>query len=247
MTERRASWTVGKRIKDRPRVNLYCFPHSGGLAGEYVRWGGHLPGVQVRGMSLPGRGPRLAEPALTDLGPLVGSLVDDTEFEPPFVLFGHSLGALLAFETARELRERGRPQPERLIVSAHSAPSVPRGRSDWHTLPDGELLEVLTDSYDGIPSEIAADSDVIALVLPALRADLALLEGYDYRPGEPLGMPVDAFVADGDVVTVGQVEPWGDLTTGEFTIHHFPGRHFYFREFPIHSALEALLGRDDLA
>ena len=118
---------------------LYCFPHSGGSAGEFVRWADAMPEVEVLGIQLPGRGARLHEPSFTRMEPLVDAIVSEIDFRGPFAFFGHSLGAMVAYEVARKLRDTGRPQPEWIFASASPAPHLPRTDPPIHQLSDDEL------------------------------------------------------------------------------------------------------------
>lgn len=240
---RPGSWLVGRPLPVAPGRNLYCFPHSGGSAGEYVRWGRDLPGTQVYGIGLPGRAGRAAEPALTRLDDLVNALLDATSFAAPYVLFGHSLGALVAYEVTRELAARGRPLPERLVVSAFAAPHLPRDAPRLHERPDAELAAALIDRYGGIPRQVARDPELMALFLPAFRADLTLLENYVHRPGAPVPVPIEVFGGDTDVVTADQLRLWSRHSSVSTRLRLFRGGHFYFRDDsePLLSALDALL------
>jgi surfactin synthase thioesterase subunit len=227
---RRNPWLNGRPPTMPPERHLYCFPHSGGLPGEYVRWGQYLTGTQVYGVCLPGRGSRTAEPALTDLDTVVDRLLAETEFVAPYDLFGHSLGALVAYEVTRELAARGRPLPERLVVSAFPAPWLPRRGARLSDLPDEELIAVLNDRYGGIPPQIAADPDLLTLLLPAFRADFALLENYRHRESGPLPVPLVVLGGASDSVTLEQLDAWGRHSTVPVRRHVFSGGHFYFRD-----------------
>ena len=226
----KSPWLVGKDIPGDPAVRLYCFPHSGGLPSEYVRWGRELPGVQVYGICLPGRGQRVTETPPASMRELVDRFLAETDFTPPFVLFGHSLGALMAFEVVRELAVQGRPLPRRLVVSAYAAPHLPRTASNLRALPDESLARAIGERYGAIPPHVMADPELLALLLPAFRADFTILETYCYRPGPPLTVPLEVFGADQDAVSLGQLEPWRGHTTSDVRIHRFAGGHFYFRE-----------------
>ncbi|MEU1408217.1 alpha/beta fold hydrolase [Streptomyces sp. NPDC005728] len=231
-TARRNPWLTGRPLPQPPERHLYCFPHSGGLPGEYVRWGQQLPGTQVYGVCLPGRAARATEPPLTDLASVVRGLLDDTEFVPPYDLFGHSLGALVAYEVTRELVVRGRPLPERLIVSAFPAPHRPRRAARLSDKTDDELVTALDERYGGIPPQIAADADLMALLLPQFRADFTLLENYRHQEGEPLPVRLDVLGGDADAVTREELGQWEQHSTGSVRVHRVPGGHFYFRDNP---------------
>ncbi|WNG18181.1 thioesterase II family protein [Cystobacter fuscus] len=240
----KSPWLVGKTLPGDPPVRLYCFPHSGGLPGEYVRWGRELPGVQLYGVCLPGRGERVAETPPASMQELVDRFLAETDLTPPFVLFGHSLGALVAFEVARELAVQDRPLPERLIVSAYAAPHLPRTASNLHALPDASLARAIGERYGAIPPHVMADPELLALLLPAFRADFTILETYRYKPGTPLTVPLEVFGAEQDAVSLEQLELWRDHTTSDFRLHRFAGGHFYFRENPraLIEVLGAVLG-----
>lgn len=242
VTERNP-WIVGKNIPGQPDIRLYCFPHSGGLPSEYVRWGRELPGVQVYGICPPGKGGRIAESPRAEMSDLVTALLDSTEFNPPFVFFGHSLGALIAFEVARKLRALGRNTPDRLILSAYPAADLTRTAAKLHTLPDDELVKSIGERYGGIPPQVLAAPELVALLLPAFRADFTILENYRYAKSEPLPMPLEVFGGDQDAVTFEELEQWRCHTTAHCRIHSFSGGHFYFRENPpaLNATLRAIL------
>jgi surfactin synthase thioesterase subunit len=223
-------WLVRRKARPDAAVRLYCFPHSGGSPGEYLRWSDELRGVEVWGVQTPGHGSRLAEPPLTRMRPLVEALLGAATFDAPFAFFGHSLGALVAYEAARTLRALGRDQPDRLFLSAYPAPHLPRAVEDTHALPDLELLEILERQAGVLPEELRADPELLRPVLSAFRADCELFESY--RP------PADAAL-DRPLVVLGGVEDreataglaeWRRYTTGPFELRLFPGGHFYLRE-----------------
>lgn len=228
-------WAVRRHRRPHPVASLYCFPHAGGSPGEYLRWSDDLPELQVWGVHLPGRTTRTAEPPFTRMELLVDAVVSAVPFAEPAVLFGHSLGALIAFEVARRLRERGGPQPAHLVVSSCPAPPLPPVRRPLHTLPDDELLAEV-ERRSGEPlGHIRADPGLRAHALACYRADFAVLETYRFRPGDPLDCPI--------TVLAGTDEPWtpraGDWaahTRGPAGLRLVPGGHFHFR----HSRAETL-------
>ncbi|MBZ4416543.1 thioesterase II family protein [Myxococcus sp. RHSTA-1-4] len=217
------------RRPDAP-VRLFCFPHSGGSVGEYVRWADPLPGVEVWGVQLPGRGARAEEAPLTRLRELVDTLVGAVDFGTSFAFFGHSLGALVAFETARRLRGLGRAPPDWLFLSAAPAPQLPpRGIPASHLDEDG-LLTALEPIYGELALELREDAELRELILPGLRADLALVESYRHEAGAPLDCAMVVTGGTGDDLTREELEPWRAHTTGPFELHLLPGGHFYLRE-----------------
>ncbi|MCY1020088.1 thioesterase II family protein [Pyxidicoccus sp. MSG2] len=211
-------------------VRLFCFPHSGGSVGEYVRWADLLPDVEVWGVQLPGHGARAEEAPFTRMRELVDTLVGAVDFGTSFAFFGHSLGALVAFETARRLRGLGRTPPGWLFLSAAPAPQLPaRGIPASHLDEDG-LLTALEPTYGELALELREDAELRELILPGLRADLSLVESYPHEAGAPLDCAMAVLGGTRDDLTREELEPWRVHTTGPFELHLLPGGHFYLRE-----------------
>jgi medium-chain acyl-[acyl-carrier-protein] hydrolase len=222
---------------------LFCLPNAGGSARIYRRWAGALPTtVDIRPVELPGRGDRVddllhhrAEPLLDDLE---ARLATETHARArPYAMFGHSLGAILAFELARRMRSRGRP-PAHLFLSGHGAPHLSPPGERIHTLPDAVLLQRIK-KLGGTPEEVLADADLMRWLLPVLRADLTVSETYAYRPGPPLtcGITVYGGISDSEA-PAHHLSAWSRHTTGVVAVRLFPGGHFF-----IDTAERALLTR----
>jgi len=226
----RSRWLSCRRPRGAARTRLYCFPHSGGTAGEYLRWADDLPDTEVWGVNPPGRGGRLDEPPATDLPTLVTSLLNEVDFRAPYVLFGHSLGGIVAFEVARQLRARGRTGPQRIVLSACPPPHVPRLAPELAELPDEIFLARITDFYHGFLPGVLTDPDLVALVLPALRADVMMLERYQWHADTPVDIPLTVVGGDRDVFDPALLAEWRQHTTAECATYRLPGGHFYFRE-----------------
>jgi medium-chain acyl-[acyl-carrier-protein] hydrolase len=180
-------------------------------------------------VQLPGREGRLREAPFTRIEPLVQALAAELPLaELPFAFFGHSMGALIAFELAHELARRGGPQPLLLFVSGRRAPRVPVREEPIHDLPEPQFLARLRD-LNGTPEEVLQHAELMALLSPLLRADFALHETWTYREGEPpLAIGISAFggVADPEV-TREDLEAWRVETTGPFRLRMLPGDHFF--------------------
>lgn len=221
-------WLACRQRRPDAIARLYCFPHSGASPGEYLRWSDGLPEIEVWGLNLPGRGRRLAEECYRRVDELVRAIVGAVAFQPPFALFGHSLGAIVAFETARALRDRGGPAPEALIVSGYQPPHLRRTDPDVHGLPDEELLPIIERQYGELSAELRDDPDFLQLTLGYHRADYEMIETYRCVEGPPLSVPLT--VIDGTEDYPEEVlSTWRRHTTGPFAVHRLPGDHFYLR------------------
>lgn len=227
--------SISRPVADA-RLRLFCFPHAGGAASLFRLWHAGLPaGVEVCGVQLPGREGRWREEVVTDADALLSLLAPALTplFDVPFALFGHSMGALLAFELTRELRRRELPAPVHLFASGRRAPQTPDRGPDIHQLPDAEFLEQIITRYDGIPKIVLDEPELLRVYLRALRADFTLLETHRYRPGPPLGCPVSVVNSlDDPSVTLDELLAWRAQTENFFRLELLPGDHFYFHKNP---------------
>lgn len=224
-----AAWFPGTSAGTADRPRLVCFSYAGGTPSTFHDWPALLDSTaHVVSVLLPGRGLRLNEAPYTELAPLADDLATalaDHGLTGDCVFFGHSMGALLAYEVACVLRDRGLTEPLHLVVSGSRAPSLYSDRTD-HTRDDEDLLRVLHElgglgPYDG-------SSVHVQRRLPALRADLRCCELYRWRPRTPLSCPVTAVSGTDDpIATEEQVDAWDRYTVGEFTRLHLPGDHFF--------------------
>lgn len=226
----RSPWLLCRLRRPEAAMRLYCFPHSGGSAGEYLRWAHQLPDVEVWGIQLPGRGNRIEDPPLTTMPSLVQALVAEVDFSGPFAFFGHSLGSLVAYETALGLRRLGLAGPEALLLSAYGAPHLHRPGPALHELDGPSLMGAVEREYGPLPAELRADPELYELVLNGLRGDLAIVATYQPQPAEPLSCPVVVLGGRDDLDTEPDLAAWSRYTTGPFDLRVFPGDHFYFRE-----------------
>jgi len=212
-------------------MRLFCFPHAGGGASVFHSWHSTLaPTIQVCPILLPGRETRLSDPPYASFDSLLEALTHQLQpwIDVPFAAFGHSMGALLAFELVRKLQEDGKPMPAWLFLSGRRAPDAPDKAPLLTPLPDGEFLEELTRRYQGMSQEFLQEPELMAVVLPILRADLAVVESYSYRESRELECPLTVFAGIEDsTVTYEQLLGWRRQTKARFTAQLFPGAHFY--------------------
>ena len=213
-------------------MRLFCLPYAGAGASVYGAWPASLPDtVEVCAVQLPGRERRLGEPLFDDVRRLIPALCDGIAplLNGPFALFGHSLGALLAYETALALRRDRGLSPARLFVSGHRAPHLPRRHPRIHHLPDRAFVDELC-RLNGTPAEVLAAPELLELVLPPLRADFRMAETYAPSSGGGLSCPLVALGSTEDErVSLATLEPWREVTSGPFELVMFPGDHFYLK------------------
>jgi medium-chain acyl-[acyl-carrier-protein] hydrolase len=213
-------------------TRLFCFPCAGRGASVYRSWQRLLaPEIEVIPLQPPGREGRATAEPYTSMDGLMDGLLPvlTKRLTGPYALFGHSLGAAVAFEAARRLQAAGRP-PTRLIVAAQRPPHEPEDRPPLHDLPRAAFLTML-GLYGQVPVELFDDPAAVDLAVTALRADFTLLETYRARPEPPLACPITALAGLADTgVPPASLRGWQRLTSGGFTFRPIPGDHFFVHE-----------------
>ncbi|MDQ2588937.1 thioesterase II family protein [Saccharothrix yanglingensis] len=230
--DERARWLREYHASRRAAPRLVCFPHAGGSASWYHPMSHALaPDVSVLAVQYPGRQDRRGEVPLDDVGAIarqVAPLVADLPGGPP-ALFGHSMGALVAFEVARLMTGKHDEAPAHLYVSGRRAPD--RHRSEAVHLMDERGLLAEVAALGGTGAANLRDRDLVAMVLPPLRADYRAVETYRHTPGEPLTCPVTVLTGDADPkTTAAEAEGWREHTTGAFDLRVYPGGHFFLTD-----------------
>lgn len=210
-------------------VRLFCLPYAGGAAATYRPWARLLPpSIELCPVEIPGRGTRMRAPLAEHLDDVVDDLLAAVTLldDLPFVLFGHSMGALIGLAATLRL-EGGRSEPSGLIVSAALPPSSDPPRRRMSDLSDDQFVAKIAQ-LDGTPREVLEHQELMALMLPILRADLALVEGKTWDPNATVGVPIEALGGSDDPsVPADRLAGWSRLTTGAFNHRVFPGGHFY--------------------
>src|SRR5947209_7541481 len=223
-------WFPFRRPNPAARVRLLCLPFAGGGASSYRIWPNYLPlTVEVCAAQPPGRETRFREPAFTWLAAYVTDLADVLEQLPdlPLAVYGHSMGALAAFELARERRRRAWRQPARLIVGGRAAPDTPPRLKPLYTLPDAEFRARLR-KFEGTSPAILDNDELMRVLLPVLRADFTAHETYQYVEEPPLECPILAVAgADDSMAPPSTLEGWRRHTRAGFEAQVLPGNHFF--------------------
>jgi len=211
---------------------LFCFPFAGGGSAAYNSWIAKMaPDVKVCPVQLPGREEQIMEAPYTDMGQLTEDLLDAMRpyRNQEILLFGHSMGAKIAYETAKGLEQMGK-DVKLLVVSGCAAPHIPEPNPIYH-LPEEEFIDALR-AYDGTPEQILNNRELLKFFLPMLRADFALSESYCAKYIEPVSCPILAMGGYEDKEAGESVmKEWAAYTTNQFKCQMFHGNHFYFKEW----------------
>lgn len=233
------AWITCPQPQPWARLRLFCLPYAGGAASIFHTWPHDVPlEVEVCPIQLPGREQRLAEPAVHRLVPLMQTLAPILRpyLDLPYAFFGHSMGALLSFELARQLRRQYGLAPVALFVSGHRGPQLPARDAPIHQLPYAAFVAALRQ-LQGTPEAVLQHAELMQLMLPTLRADFALCETYLYGTEAPFDCPIFAFGGLQDHnVRYEEISAWREQTSRTFMLRMFPGGHFF-----LHSARVPLM------
>jgi surfactin synthase thioesterase subunit len=230
MAEAASRWVPLLPGADRDALPLFCLPHAGAGASAFRAWTGRLPGVAVLPVQPPGRESRFREAPYERMEPLAAELaaiMPGVAAGRPYAVYGHSMGALVAFEALREIRRNGVPCPVHLFVSGCAAPQCTgHDGPSLATAPSAALVRRLRQ-LGGTPEQLLSDPDLLEMILPAIRADLSVIDSYRYRPEEPLDVAVTVLASTEDPQAPRELQDrWRDQTTAAFGMHALAGGHF---------------------
>lgn len=213
-------------------MRLFCLPYAGGMSTVFRSWPQEFPpAIEACAVELPGRGTRISEPRFLRLTALVQAMVKDLlpYLDKPFALFGHSMGAIICFEFARTLALTYGVSPLHLFVAGHSAPHLPDRYEPKHHSSDADLLRYLRE-LDGTSQAALENTQLMAFLLPIIRADLEISETYTYADSPPLICPITAFGGLEDPeVTIEDLKAWQLHTRSTFRVKTFKGGHFFLQ------------------
>jgi medium-chain acyl-[acyl-carrier-protein] hydrolase len=227
------TWITCPKPQNKAKLRLFCLPFAGGGASLYRPWTTALaPDIEVCPIQLPARENRYSEKPITDAYQLAETIA--TQIIPftdrPYAIFGHSMGALLAYEVARVLEIQKIRPPEVLFLSAHRAPHMPRKRDLLHSLPDAQFIQSLKQ-YGGFPEEILNNQEFIDFVLPTMRSDMTLCDLYAFKNEDSqLHTPIEIFAGAGDPEAgPDEMKAWADYSQSGSNLKVFEGGHFFLR------------------
>jgi surfactin synthase thioesterase subunit len=237
-------WLQCPRPNEGAAVRLVCFPHAGGSASFFRDWGEHLADVEVLAVRYPGRGERIDERPADDLCELAAAIAAAMAplADRPLALFGHSMGAPIALETARSLEASGTPVMH-LFASGSSDGELPPSEAPHDTDDAVEIAQLI--ELGGIDPELADDQLFQELVLPYIRADAGMFHAYAMHSEPRLRCDVTTIVGDRDQQF--DRRPWRMLTTGSFRNCGVRGDHFYLTTDPPYGLLREQLDLDRIS
>ena len=220
---------------------VLCFPHAGGGASSFRSWQPLLSPARVHAVQYPGREDRIGDPPAAGLARLADTVADEilAGSERYAVLFGHSMGAYVAFEVAHRLQQAGAPVPT-LVVSSAAAPG------QRPPVPYESTAEVLAylESYGPVGDEIREDEELFELILGYIKDDLRMVAAYREHAGKRIAARLVAVAGQDDIPGIRSGHTgWRDHTDGDFVPVVTPGGHFYLRTAPPVALLRTELAR----
>jgi len=222
--------------KNSSSYRLIFFPYAGRSALAFQSWKKHMPSmVEMAAVELPGRGRRRNESSFNSIQPLVAKIFLDILplLDKPFAFFGHSMGALIAFEMARYLRHHTGRSPIHLFLSGREAPHLVDEEPPKFSLPDSEFLEEIY-KMGGTPKELIENPSLMEICLPILRSDFQLCETYVHHEEPPLSCPITVFGGVQDTISRQKLVAWKEHTSQSCSVKMLPGGHFFINElFPV--------------
>ncbi len=237
------------RPEEGARLRLFCLHHAGGAASWFRGWQAQLGSdVEVLPVQLPGRERRVHEPRFREMDLLVREL--DRALDPylsqagtqPYALYGHSMGALIAYRLARHRAAEGRSTPVTLLAGAHPAPHRPQRLREVPDVSEGELVEWLV-GIGGLSRQLLCHPEWLRWALSLIRDDLALCVSHRPEDVDPLPCPLHVFTGrDDPLVTPEDAGAWAELTSASCDVHQIPGGHFFPRDAGMDEFFDRLSG-----
>ena len=225
---------IPKSERPNAKIRLFCFTYAGASVQAIINWNSYVPDfIEVIGFELPGHGRRLVESQPCRTSQEAAKYIADTlgpVIDRPYALFGHCLGAVLAYEATRIFKERGVQQPVHLLASGARGPHCGIPIGDVKNMNDEQFIEHFNKAY-GASMDILRNPQLGPLVLPGVKADAYMTQEYNYVPGGPVDYDITAIAGEKDPdINMEQMQAWNRHTTGKVTSQFYPGNHFFFLE-----------------
>ncbi|MGB3183713.1 MAG: alpha/beta fold hydrolase [Cyclobacteriaceae bacterium] len=211
------------------KITVFFLPFAGGSRYSYNQFKQAAPAwMKVEPLDLPGRGGRFKEDMLTSINSVVDDLFEQIKdkINQPYAIYGHSMGATLAYLLARKIDDLGRNLPSYLFLTGTCGPTADRERKIRSTLPKDEFVKEVKE-MGGSPDEILNDDQLMEFFEPILRGDFAVLESYEHEEQEPLNIPFTVIIGSDEEVTVEEAKNWQKEFASPIDFHLMPGHHFF--------------------
>lgn len=216
-------------LSDNEHKKVFCFHHAGGTASVYRKWTLEKEAVNFICVELPGKGTRRREPFVSNFNDLLPSICEcilNVCGDKPFSLFGHSMGAALAFYVANYLQEKYDVVPEKLIAAGRQAPQD-EDPSEFKSFMDDNCLIQELEKYKATPREILENKELLQFILPEVRKDYKLNESLIYH-GEQVRAPIYINSGTEDIGATQEImKKWQAVTTQKIHEKTFVGDHFF--------------------
>jgi medium-chain acyl-[acyl-carrier-protein] hydrolase len=226
------AWVTCPNPQPQAKLRLFCFAFAGSGASIYRDWGKALePTIEVCPIQLPGRENRFGEPLYRDVETLAPAIAQQLHplLDKPYMIFGHSMGALVGYEVLRVLQATSQPLPKLVLLAAFRAAHLPLKREPMHQLNDEMFIEKLA-SLGGCPQEVLESKELMQIVLPILRADFEVCDGYTHQAGEALNCPLILIAGQHDPnAGPKEMQPWQLHTQHPAHLVTLPAGHFFLK------------------
>lgn len=213
------------------KINLYCIPYAGGIADSYLSWSKFIDdNIQIVPVELSGRGSRFKGPLYKEMD----SLIDDvySRFKNKindgrYMIYGHSMGALIAYELIRRIQKNGDNKPLHVFFSGSLPPNIKEEITSIYKLEDKEFMKSIFE-LGGTPHELLEEPELLEIFVPILRADYELLYKYNYSDDkEKIKNPVSILYGKEDTITMNRIKEWDKCVCDKCEYYEFDGGHFF--------------------
>lgn len=215
------------------KIHLFCFPYAGGSSMMYFRWRNQLSEfIEVHPIELAGRGRRMNEPFYNSIDEAVEDAylsIPVHLISEPFAFFGYSMGSLIAYELAHYIREKHDRELKHLFVGARRAPHLNEKLKRISELSDRTFLEEMI-KLGGMSEEVLENQELLDVFLPLIRADMRLVENYEWKTRDLLHTDITVLAGNQDVIAVDQMEAWKETTSGACQLSVYEGDHFFIHK-----------------
>jgi surfactin synthase thioesterase subunit len=216
-------------------ITLFAIPFAGGSKYSYTVFSKYLPStIELKAIELPGRGERIAENLVDDIHLLADDVFNQIKasLNKPYIIYGHSMGTLLAYLVMKKITDNGITPPLQVVVSGAAGPSSEERERGRHLLSKSDFKKKL-EQYGGSPKEVLENEELFDFFEPILRNDFKVVETYHYTPWDKkMEVPITVLIGLEERVSMAEAKLWENETNKNVTVKQFPGGHFFIYEYP---------------